>query len=107
MRSTPNHSAITIQLLEWISERPRTYLETIDAWKSSCPRLTIWEDALADGLVCVRGRSVLLTPAGVQLVPVGDNVSPIETVSGRRSHGCIPCAGAELDEQPRTAHRNA
>ena len=39
----------------------------MDAWRSSCPRLAIWEDALADGLVQVKGgaeRAVVLSPAG-------------------------------------------
>lgn len=48
-------SALTLQLLEWISSRPRTYSETMEAWRSTCPRLTIWEDALADSLVQVEG----------------------------------------------------
>jgi hypothetical protein len=60
----PVVSMATIQLLEWISERSRSYPETIEAWKSSCPRLAVWEDALAEGLVCVSGASVLLTQAG-------------------------------------------
>ena len=61
-------SAPTLQLLAWIAERSRAYPETIDAWKSSCPRLTVWEDALADGLVQVRRGHVLLTPAGTELL---------------------------------------
>lgn len=59
--------APTLQLLAWIAERPRTYPETIEAWKSSCPRLTVWEDALVDGLVRVERRHVLLTAAGAKL----------------------------------------
>lgn len=43
--------ALTLQLLEWISAHPRRYREVLDAWKSSCPRLTIWEDACSDGLI--------------------------------------------------------
>jgi hypothetical protein len=58
-------SAPTVQLLEWLAERPRSYTETIEAWRSSCPRLTVWEDALADGLVRVEGRCVALTAAGL------------------------------------------
>ena len=46
----PNH-ALTLQLLEWIENRPRTYAEVLEAWKTSCPRLSIWEDACIDGLV--------------------------------------------------------
>ena len=56
--------APTLQLLAWISERPRTYAETMDAWQSHCPRLTVWEDAIADGLVAVGRDGVALTAAG-------------------------------------------
>ena len=42
---------LTIQFLEWLSERPRTYGDAMDAWRTSCPRLSIWEDALSAGLV--------------------------------------------------------
>jgi hypothetical protein len=68
MASTRAHGAPTIQLLEWLTERPRGYAETIEAWKSSCPRLTVWEDALADGLIRVAGSRVDLTPAGARVL---------------------------------------
>jgi len=61
--------ALTLQLLEWLAERPRSYGETIEAWKSSCPRLTIWEDAVAEGLVRVERGSVVLTKVGRSRVP--------------------------------------
>jgi hypothetical protein len=59
----------TVELLSWLSARRRTYDETMEAWRSHCPRLTVWEDALADGLVRVEragtGRStVSLTERG-------------------------------------------
>jgi hypothetical protein len=57
-----------MQLLAWIAERPRTYPESIEAWKSSCPQLTVWEDALADGLVRVEQGHVLVTAAGSVLL---------------------------------------
>lgn len=53
-----------MQMLEWIGERPRSYAETLEAWKTSCPRLTIWEDAVADGFVRVERGAVTLTSAG-------------------------------------------
>ncbi len=53
-----------MQLLEWISERARTYAETMEAWRTSCPRMSIWEDAEIDGLVMVRDAAVQLTPLG-------------------------------------------
>jgi hypothetical protein len=63
--------APTRELLTWVSERPRSYRDTMDAWSSHCPRLTVWEDALAAGLVQVDGRGVQVTPAGrVALSPV-------------------------------------
>ena len=54
---------LTIQFLEWLSERPRTYGETMDAWRTSCPRLSIWEDALSAGLVRL-GHGVFRATAG-------------------------------------------
>ena len=58
-----------LQLLDWISLRPRSYAETLEAWHTHCPRLPVWEDALAAGLVEVKrsggdGSLVSLTPAG-------------------------------------------
>jgi hypothetical protein len=45
------HDALTQQMLQWIAQGTHSYAEVLDVWKSSCPRLTIWEDACADGLV--------------------------------------------------------
>jgi hypothetical protein len=59
-------NALTLQLLEWVDERPRSYSDTLEAWRTSCPRLTIWEDAVADGLVRVERGKVVLTHAGEQ-----------------------------------------
>jgi hypothetical protein len=44
-------SAPTVELLSWLSTRPRTYDEAIDVWHSHCPRLTVWEDALIERLI--------------------------------------------------------
>ena len=44
-------AALKLQLLEWIAARPRTWAEVLDVWRTSCPRLTIWEDACSDGLI--------------------------------------------------------
>jgi hypothetical protein len=44
----------TLELLTWLAVRPRTYRETMEAWRTSCPRLSVWEDAVADRLVEVR-----------------------------------------------------
>ena len=60
-------SAPLRQFLQWTLERPRTYADVMDEWRSSCPRLTVWEDASIDGYVRLEGG-----PAGmVVLTPVG------------------------------------
>jgi hypothetical protein len=58
--------ALMIAFLRWIEERPRTYQDVMAAWRSHCPRHTIWEDALIDGLVTFEhgGSGVRLTDKG-------------------------------------------
>ena len=48
-------NALTLQLLAWVAARPRTYRETMEAWRTTCLRLIIWEDAIATGW-CRRKR---------------------------------------------------
>jgi hypothetical protein len=43
--------ALTLQLLEWIADHPRRYDEALETWRTTCPRLSIWEDACIDGLI--------------------------------------------------------
>ena len=55
--------------MEWIAIKPRSYDEVMEAWRSSCPRLTIWEDALDRGLLkreanASVGTRVLVTASG-------------------------------------------
>jgi hypothetical protein len=64
-------SLIMVQFLTWVTDRPRTYTETMDAWRSTCPRLSVWEDAILDGLVALgKGakRPVTLTPRGASVL---------------------------------------
>jgi hypothetical protein len=42
---------LVLDLVEWIAKQPRLYSEVIEAWRTSCPRLTIWEDAVDRGYV--------------------------------------------------------
>ena len=54
------HESLTLQLLEWVADKPRTHAELMEAWKTTCPRLSIWEDACSEKLVgCERGREGL------------------------------------------------
>jgi hypothetical protein len=42
---------LTLQLLAWTAERPRTYGEAMEAWRTHCPRMPVWEDAVDAGLI--------------------------------------------------------
>ena len=69
----PEATGHTLELLSWVAGRPRTYAETIEAWVSNCPRLSVWDDAIGDGLVAVsrddRGNAlVVVTAAGRALL---------------------------------------
>jgi hypothetical protein len=77
MLATPDGPAgrLTLQFLAWLGEAPRPYGEVMDAWRTSCPRLSIWEDALRDGLVevqdgrcAMRERLVALSDRGRALL---------------------------------------
>lgn len=43
--------ALVRDLLEWIGPAERPYREVIDAWRTSCPRLPVWETANSEGLL--------------------------------------------------------
>lgn len=72
-------AGLLVQFLAWVAARPRTYAEAMDAWRTSCPRLSVWEDAVDDGLVQVEAgdaatqgeRAVLLTAAGTAALRAG------------------------------------
>ncbi len=42
---------LVLDLVEWVAARPRAYDEVMEAWRTSCPRRTIWEDTVDRGLV--------------------------------------------------------
>jgi hypothetical protein len=50
---------LMLEFLTWLSSRPRTYGETMEAWQTRCPRHTIWEDALIDGLIQVENGATM------------------------------------------------
>lgn len=62
-------SILLDDFLAWLAAGPRPYAEVMEAWRTSCPRLAVWEEAVDRGLVA-RGRSadgapiVALTDAG-------------------------------------------
>ena len=65
--------ALVLDLVEWIAREPRLYSEVIETWRTSCPRLTIWEDAVDRGFVTretTAGREarVAVTEGGARLL---------------------------------------
>lgn len=69
----PNE-ALLLQFLDWIGKEPRSYRETQDAWRTSCPRLDIWEEALGRDLIerlpgeTVSDAKIRVTPKGRALL---------------------------------------
>jgi hypothetical protein len=51
-------------LLEWLEREPRSHAEVMERWRTSCPRLPVWEEATDKGFVSRRGRLVEVTPQG-------------------------------------------
>lgn len=56
--------SLVFDLVEWVGKEPRTYRQVMEAWRTSCPRLTVWEEAVDRGLLVRSGESVLVTEAG-------------------------------------------
>jgi hypothetical protein len=63
---------LILDLLEWAGAKDRTYDETLEIWRTSCPRLTVWEDANDRGLIetiTVNGTPLVrVTRAGTTLL---------------------------------------
>jgi D-3-phosphoglycerate dehydrogenase len=64
--------SLVLDLLEWLDERDRSYDEVMDAWRTSCPKLPVWEEATDRGLVTLhaaQGHNIVrLTSAGRALL---------------------------------------
>ena len=81
-------SLIMIQFLSWVADRPRSYAETMDAWRTSCPRLSVWEDAVIADLVRLEGeggRAVRLTDRGAALLRQAQNRKTAGAFGARKS----------------------
>jgi D-3-phosphoglycerate dehydrogenase len=61
--------SLIFDLLMWVAKGERSYDEVMDAWRTSCPKLPVWEDASDRGFVIseeVGGRSIVrITSAGL------------------------------------------
>ena len=106
--------ALMLQLVTWVTDRPRTYGEAMDAWKTSCPRMPVWEDAVSNGLVRIEGtgrmreRSVRLTQQGRALLDAQARPAHRSTNTGAApSHRVASSSSCRLKTKnappPRTA----
>lgn len=63
---------LILDLIDWVSSKERTYDEVMGAWRTSCPRLPVWEDANDRGLIAIEnvdGRSLVrATASGLALL---------------------------------------
>ena len=60
------------QLLEWVAARPRCYADVMEAWRTSCPRLPVWEAVVDAGLVRIESaRGVAMGECAVVLTVRG------------------------------------
>ena len=61
---------LILDLLEWLGPGRRPYAEVMDAWRTSCPRLPVWEEANERGFIERHrqegggGRFVSVSPRG-------------------------------------------
>ena len=69
---------LVLDFVEWVAREPRAYAEVIATWKTSCPRLTIWEDAADRGYV---GRETL--PGVGLIIAVTENGEKLLRANGR------------------------
>ena len=72
---------LTIDFLAWLAARPRDYAEVMEAWRTSCPRLTVWEDAIDAGLItrtraAGRATRIELTARGQSLLQQHNRLPP-------------------------------
>ncbi|MGO4449001.1 hypothetical protein AB4Y96_08740 [Phyllobacterium sp. TAF24] len=68
-----NNDSLILDLVEWVAREPRQYADAMDAWKTSCPRLTIWEDAIDRGFIDrspshSRTTQIVVTASGKQFL---------------------------------------
>ena len=76
--------SLMLDLVAWVTREERGEADVMDAWRTSCPRLTVWEDAVDLGLLRreidpVRGTVVVATAAGLAMLAAhGRECGPIE-----------------------------
>lgn len=76
--------ALILDLLDWIGPDPRPYSEVMEAWRTSCPRLPVWEEANDRGLIARShqpGQDAMVT-----VTPLGQDI--LSTHRPKRNAAC-------------------
>ncbi|HKY86370.1 MAG TPA: hypothetical protein VJL90_06395 [Pseudorhodoplanes sp.] len=71
------NEALILDFVEWVAAAPHTHRDVMETWRTSCPRLTVWEDAVDAGYVeRVAGgtQAVRITPRGLELLKVSGRI---------------------------------
>lgn len=66
---------LILDLVEWVARDERSHADLMESWRTSCPRLTVWEDAVEHGYLARQGRLIAVTAKGRKLL----------STSGRRA----------------------
>jgi hypothetical protein len=82
---------LVLDLVEWIAREPRLYSEVIDTWRTSCPRLTIWEDAIDRGYVVREAKAgtairVAITEGGEKLLRAHGRAAALHGSDAKSQH---------------------
>jgi len=77
---TETADPLVLDFVEWVAREPRLYAEVVGTWKTSCPRLTIWEDAADKGYVAREtvvgtGLVVTVTEDGAKLLRANGRIA--------------------------------
>jgi hypothetical protein len=78
---TESLDPLILDFLEWLAPNPRPYAEVMEAWRTSCPRLTVFEDSIDRGFVARadrdgRGRVIAITKAGCDFLAENRRMAP-------------------------------
>jgi hypothetical protein len=71
--ATVRNKTLVLDLVEWVARGEKPYAEVMEAWRTSCPRFSVWEDAVELGLVvrvCENGAPpmVRVTEVGLEFL---------------------------------------
>ncbi len=81
------NESLVLDFVEWVEAGPRSYEEVMNTWRTTCPRLSIWEDSVDARLVEMRGDSIHVTVHGTEFLRIrrGNSLKTgPKTVLGKR-----------------------